>query len=92
MMPRDIEPVYNAAEVDRLIAAKDAEIERLKEALEAVDDHGRALSFMETLKAKDAEIQRLKALITELADTLDNRPYRSAATITLIQRGREATR
>jgi hypothetical protein len=38
----------------------DAEIERLQAALEAIDDHGRAGSFVEALKARDAEIERLK--------------------------------
>jgi hypothetical protein len=61
------------------------ERERLKAALEAIDDHGRALSFVETLKEKDAElvwhkqeveakdiaITLFKNLIAELADALD---------------------
>ena len=50
---------------------QDAEIERLKAALEAIDDHGRALSFIETLREKDAEIallkEQLKAAILNLA-------------------------
>ena len=75
----------------QLLTEKDAEIERLKEALEAVDDHGRALSFMETLKTKDAEIQRLKSLVTELCQALESRPYYSPDT-NLIRRAREATR
>lgn len=68
----------------RSASSKDAEVERLKSALNAIDDHGRALSFIETLKdaeaaiqrqdnaiiEKDAEIERLKQLITELADAL----------------------
>ncbi len=43
---------------------EDAELELLRAsaaALEAVDDHGRALSFVETLNAQKAEIARLKA-------------------------------
>ncbi len=66
------------------IRDKDEEIERLKAALDAIDDHGRALSFVETLNAQKAEIVRLKEenahfewrdkdknkLITELADAL----------------------
>lgn len=36
-----------------------AENARLREALEAIDDHGRALSFVETLKAKQADIEML---------------------------------
>jgi hypothetical protein len=54
--------------------------------LEAIDDHGRAWSFVETLKEKNAEIERLKSelrrlqyndevsknLITKLADALES--------------------
>lgn len=38
----------------------DAEIEiaRLKAVLDSVDDHGRAASFMETLREKDAELTK----------------------------------
>ena len=45
---------------------KDAEIARLKAALEYIDDHGRALSFMETLKAQQAEIEMWKTSFGEL--------------------------
>ena len=40
---------------------KDAEIARLKEALESVSDHGSALERMEMLKSQQAEIERLRA-------------------------------
>jgi hypothetical protein len=42
-------------------AELEAEIERLKQALEDIDDHGRALEAMERLKAQATEIARLKA-------------------------------
>lgn len=59
-------------DVYKFFEQKDAEIERLKEALEAIDDHGRALSFVETLNAQKAEIERLKALLARAAEALDN--------------------
>ena len=73
--------------IRKAFAEKDAEIDRLKAALEAVDDHGRALLFMETLKAKNK-------LIGELADALFDMapdPYDDFFG-PLIQRAREVTR
>jgi hypothetical protein len=50
---------------DNFAAERDTEIERLQAALEAIDDHGRAGSFVEALKARDAEIERWKEEVLE---------------------------
>jgi uncharacterized small protein (DUF1192 family) len=57
--PRDIELVYNAAEVDQLVAAKNAEIHRLKrDRVDAVQNI-QAHSMIVDASEKDAEIERL---------------------------------
>jgi cell division protein FtsB len=47
-----------------------AEVARFKEALDYIDDHGRALEAMEIMKAQAAEIVELKATIRELEDEI----------------------
>jgi hypothetical protein len=42
---------------------------QLKETIAALDDHGRASSFVETLRAKDAEIERLTRELKEERET-----------------------
>lgn len=86
---KDLEEAFDII-ADKLVKA-DAEIGRLKEAMEAVDDHGRALSFIETLKAKEAKLLEHEALIRELCEALAESGY-YAGTGSLIARAREATR
>jgi hypothetical protein len=45
---------------------KDAKIAELTEALEAVDDHGRATSFMEMLRSAKSEIDGLKKALKRI--------------------------
>jgi hypothetical protein len=44
-----------------------AEVARLTEALNFIDDHGRALEAMEIMKAQKAEIERLNNVLKEYA-------------------------
>ena len=67
------------AEVDKFVAAKDAEIERLKFDnlhLKSCQRTSGEVIIEQTNKveAKDAEIAKLRALVGELADALDNYP------------------
>jgi len=47
--------------VEVRMGAKDDEIKTLKAALDALDGHGRATSFIETLRGKEHEIRLLRA-------------------------------
>ena len=67
------------AEVDKFVAAKDAEIERLKFDnlhLKSCQRTSGEVIIEQTNKveAKDAEIEKLLSLVGELADALDNYP------------------
>jgi hypothetical protein len=73
----EIERLRTKAEKDKntLLVALEAaanEIAQLKAALEDIDDHGRALHFIEALRAAKEEIARLKALLARAAAALDN--------------------
>jgi hypothetical protein len=58
---------------------KDAEIERLKEALEDLSDHGCAAERFDYIKAQSAEIGRLKTLLTRAADALGSPSWKDKA-------------
>jgi hypothetical protein len=53
-------------------------------------DNQQTYMVQNMLSEKDAEIERMKALITELADALEQQSYWSTK-VELIQRAREAT-
>ena len=53
-------PLEPYEQQDQYIRELRAEIEKLKETLQFIDDHGRALAAMEIIKEQQAEIERLK--------------------------------